>query len=77
MPGRWDHNDRSYNRRNEGLWSAAPELRSVARRQANSLHRARSMFDIGDVEAWRIGHHAGRLLALRLEAYDRKHAGAT
>lgn len=70
----------------DALWSATPALRLTAHRQGGKLRSAldevRSRCPVegcgcrgGDTPervAWRIGHHGGRLLALRLEAYDRK-----
>lgn len=64
--GRWDHNDRAYTKRNVGLYVGAPQLRNRARKQAR---RMRDAFREGDWE--RAGYHAGRVMALRLEAYDR------
>lgn len=74
MAGRWDHNDRAYNHRNAYLWEAARELRSLARRQARLLRDAQAWPPTmcQGAAAWRVGHHAGRLLALRMEAYDRQ-----
>jgi DNA mismatch repair protein MutH len=52
------------------IWTFAPELRRSVRRQRQRL---RAAILLGD--AWRIGHHAGRVFALREEAARRKREG--
>lgn len=66
------------------LWKHAPELRSRARKQAWRLRaeiaaqshpHALTSERYAALVAHDVGYRAGRLMALRLEAYDRLQAG--
>lgn len=58
------------------LWQHAPELRERARRQARNLRIYQDMARDPRYGGCHrdIGSRAGKLLALRMEAYDRLHA---